>query len=231
MSHVTSPDRLRRSVCSNGLGMPKARPAATHTPRLPATSSSGATREGLSAGRLNARAPTRMGCGTSDLTLPAALRLLRRLAPCHTIRYHTIPYHTIPHVTTRYHTLLTPLPHVTSPLPHVTTRNHTPPHATTRYHTPTTRYHKLPHVTTPLPHPYHTLTTPLPHPYPIPSHPISSHPIPSHHIPSHPTQSTHPPIPSHLIPSHHTPSHRIPFHQPAHPPTHLPTHPPANSTT
>ena len=80
MPRVASSDRLRRSICSNGLGVPKARSAATHTPRLPATSSSGATREGLSAGRLNARASTRMGRGTNGLTLPAALRLLRRLA-------------------------------------------------------------------------------------------------------------------------------------------------------
>ena len=80
MPRVASSDRLRRSICSNGLGVPKAKSAATHTPSLPATSSSGATREGLSAGRLNARASTRMGRGTSDLMLPAALRLLRRLA-------------------------------------------------------------------------------------------------------------------------------------------------------
>ena len=80
MPRVASSDRLRRSICSNGLGVPKAKSAATHTPSLPATSSSGATREGLSAGRLNARASTRMGRGTSDLTLPAALLLLRRHA-------------------------------------------------------------------------------------------------------------------------------------------------------
>ena len=77
LATAASSDRL---ICSNGLGVPKAKSAATHTPSLPATSSSGATREGLSAGRLNARASTRMGRGTSDLTLPAALRLLRRLA-------------------------------------------------------------------------------------------------------------------------------------------------------
>ena len=145
------------------------------------------------------RSSNKVRHGVSGLGLFRASSLFRgraTLPPCTplwlpryravTIRFRTTRYHTLPtplpHVTTRYHTL----PHVTTPLPHVTTPF---PHVTTSYHT--------------LPHPSHTLTTPLPHPIP-------SHRIPSHHIPSHP-------IPPHPIPFHQ------PTHPPTHPHTHTHT--------
>jgi hypothetical protein len=97
-------------------GQPSARPSASFRPALgppsvphpmpthstppPPPLTTTHPWEGLSAGRQNARAPTRMGRGTGGLTLPAALRLLRRLhtTPCHTIKYkQATPCHAIPY--------------------------------------------------------------------------------------------------------------------------------------
>ena len=211
MPHVTSPDRLRRSFYSNGLGVPKARSAATHTPSLLAASSSGATREGLSAGRLNARASTRMGRGTSGLTLPAALRLLRRLAESQ----WSVQLQAVVHLYIYTPRAEQRAPQAAQPSPPYGMVCHAIPYHTIPYHT--IPYHTIPYLTLPYHHtiPYHII------PYhTIPYHAIPYHAIPCHTIPFHTTPyhiipchtMSYPAIPYHTIPYHALPYHTIPHH-------------------